>query len=89
MFLGDGDDLGLRAVKERSLGDGRGGQAGFLQAVGGDDVQLRARLEDIDQALLAGEIDFAARGHGRRGKGITARAEAFLIKELAGGRPKQ
>lgn len=70
MFLiADGDQVAAGAEVDDALGEGRGGHAGFVHLVHGQDFEFGPCLDYVDVAAFAGEIDLAVggdRGGGKR-----------------------
>src|SRR5438128_8679936 len=87
--LRDGDQVALRAEEERPLRDGWrrppsfAGYPDLAHRVYGEQLERRARLDDIDVAVFAGNVDFSV-CRDRRGRETgSSGSETFLIEALA------
>ena len=78
------DDVSFGTEIEGSVGDGGGGESDFAELVFGQLLEFAAGLDDVDFAILAGEIDAAFGGDGGGGEAGRAGAEALLVLLLAG-----
>src|SRR5687768_2642150 len=81
--FGDGDHVPLGAEEQDAVGGGGGGHGDFAEGVGGDAVVGRAGLEDVDLAVLAGEVELVA-GDDRGGGEADAAFDALAVVLLAG-----